>query len=391
MNLSIPKLRLEKKHIPHIISFSLLLVFIIGILWVNNAQTTINQVIHACVATADSNERAQNIQGQANTGSVRIVGSEADCRTGEYHLSWVSGADFQSQIDNLQTQISALQTQVAGIEPASYVQVVTGGNHTCWLKSNGGAFCFGYNIQGQTSIPAGQSFIQLSANADEFNTCGLKADGTAECWGALYNTGGLMSPVGSVFTKIADGNKHVCGLKADGSVECWGDNSGGQLNAPSGVTFKDIAAATSHTCGLKTDGTIVCWGSDGGGGGGVTTPPAGDNFTQVSTGQYLACGLKTDGTVVCWGSDAGTGMAPPPPGVTFSSISVGAAGLACGIKTDGYAQCWGLPSEGQTTPPSDITFTQVSAGGNHACGIATDNTIRCWGWNGYGQAPQLIL
>lgn len=144
MNTSINKLRsgFEKKHIVYFLSFALLFSTTVA-LWVT-AQTT-NQVIHACVAEANSNDRAQNVQGQANTGSVRIVGSEADCKNGEYYLSWVSGTDFQPQIDNLQTQINALQDQIGSLEPASYVQVVTGGEHTCWLKSDGSAFCFGNN------------------------------------------------------------------------------------------------------------------------------------------------------------------------------------------------------------------------------------------------------
>ena len=281
---------------------------------------TTNQVIHACVATEGSDERAQNLQGQGNTGSVRIVESEADCRNGEYYLTWVFGADFQFQIDSITTQISDLQTQITNIAPASYVQVVTGDSHSCWLKSDRSAFCFGNNIQGQATVPVGRSFIQLSANSDDFNTCGLKVDGTVECWGNTNGVGGLTSPVGSAFIKIANGNSHVCGLKTDGSVDCWGDNSGEKLNVPPGVTFKGIVAANEHTCGLTIDGAIVCWGSASDGLG-VTITPAGNDFISISTGQSLACGLKTDGFIVCWGSDLGSGTAIPPLGVTFRSIN----------------------------------------------------------------------
>jgi hypothetical protein len=45
-------------------------------------------VIHACVAQPGSDNTARNLNGQANTGSVRIVDSEADCRAGETHVMW---------------------------------------------------------------------------------------------------------------------------------------------------------------------------------------------------------------------------------------------------------------------------------------------------------------
>lgn len=48
-------------------------------------------VIHACVAQAGSQNQSQNMQGQGNVGSVRIVNSAADCRNGEAHLTWGSG------------------------------------------------------------------------------------------------------------------------------------------------------------------------------------------------------------------------------------------------------------------------------------------------------------
>jgi len=47
-----------------------------------------NSVIHACVAQPGSQNQSQNVNGQANTGSVRIVGGPADCRQGETYISW---------------------------------------------------------------------------------------------------------------------------------------------------------------------------------------------------------------------------------------------------------------------------------------------------------------
>jgi hypothetical protein len=44
--------------------------------------------IHACYSQPGSNSQSQNMQGQGNTGSVRIVSSQQDCSNGETHITW---------------------------------------------------------------------------------------------------------------------------------------------------------------------------------------------------------------------------------------------------------------------------------------------------------------
>ena len=66
-------------------------------------------------------------------------------------------------------------------------------------------------------------------------------------------------------TSTRAGDKHTCGLRTDGTVECWGSNTdheenfAGQADAPEG-TFTTVDAGGLHTCGLRTDGAIECWG-----------------------------------------------------------------------------------------------------------------------------------
>ena len=47
-----------------------------------------DDIIQACVAQPGSGEQAKNVNGQANTGSVRIVSSPDHCRDGEYYITW---------------------------------------------------------------------------------------------------------------------------------------------------------------------------------------------------------------------------------------------------------------------------------------------------------------
>jgi hypothetical protein len=69
---------------------------------------------------------------------------------------------------------------------------------------------------------------------------------------------------------------------------------------------------------------------------------------------------------------------------TFSQVSAGEE-HACAVKQlDGTVECWGNNSDGQSTAPSG-TFKQVSAGNWHTCGVKTDGSIACWGKDDYGQ------
>jgi len=60
------------------------------------------------------------------------------------------------------------------------------------------------------------------------HTCMLRSDGTAACWGAgEVNTGdgthyGQSDPLPDRFVDITAGGFHTCGLKPNGRVKCWG-------------------------------------------------------------------------------------------------------------------------------------------------------------------------
>ncbi|WP_189375882.1 putative Ig domain-containing protein, partial [Thermomonas carbonis] len=260
---------------------------------------------------------------------------------------------------------------IANTEGGSQVMAVSAGwYHTCGVKADGGATCWGWNGNGVSMPPAG---VFLAISPSHSHSCGLKVDGSVACWG--YNYYGQSTPPAGAFVAVSAGYYHTCGLKAEGSLACWGDNYYGESTPPAGA-FVAVSAGQHHACGLKADGSLACWGNNA---DGQATPPAGA-FVAVSGGGRHSCGVKADGGVSCWGRNA-EGQATPPTG-GFLGVSAGAS-HTCGVKSDGGTTCWGLNDNGQSTPPAGA-FLTVSAGSAHTCGLKADGGVQCWGAGGPG-------
>ena len=86
------------------------------------------------------------------------------------------------------------------MRPASWRQVSAGTTHACAIASDGSAWCWGDNLQGQLGNPA--LFVATSAQ----------------------QVGG-----GTSWQQISAGGAHTCAIQTGGSLWCWGDNSSGQL------------------------------------------------------------------------------------------------------------------------------------------------------------------
>jgi alpha-tubulin suppressor-like RCC1 family protein len=184
-------------------------------------------------------------------------------------------------------------TAVPGL--TNVVAISAGKQHTCALRSNGTANCWGANVSGQlgngnvnavnppTPVQVAGLTGAVAIDAGTDHTCALKADGGAVCWGqnlfGQLGDGTLIdkaSPVPvlalSGAISINAGNRHSCAVKADGRAACWGENRFGQLGDATGgikplaTIVPGLAGATaistgkSHTCALKTDGSAACWG-----------------------------------------------------------------------------------------------------------------------------------
>jgi alpha-tubulin suppressor-like RCC1 family protein len=218
--------------------------------------------------------------------------------------------------------------------------ITAGGYHTVALMNDGSVAAWGYNGEGQTTVPiAAQSGVTAIVAGHSY-TVALKNDGSVVAWG--YNEWGQTTvPVAaqSGVTAIAAGVAHSVALKNDGSVVAWGKNFYGQVTgtptraAPysataspvmlggqvlSGVTA--IAAGGYHTVALKSDGSVVSWGNNGY--GQVAGTPTTDSpytataspvtlvgqvlsgVTAIAAGTWHTVALRNNnGSVVAWGDN----------------------------------------------------------------------------------------
>ncbi len=387
-----------------------------------------------------------------SASSGALTGTSNKFKVISLPLSW--GDNALGQIGNNTSggiSTSPLVTSTLnGIDPLylSFKVVSAGSFHSCGITYLGETFCWGDNSSGQIGygsiassfittpklIFGSFSFIQISAGGE--HTCALDSDGNAYCWGANLNgqlgTGNndnTSSPQlvtgGYKFSTISSGGHHTCGITlSTNQVYCWGYNMYGQLgngnsgssadlNLPtllsSSLTFSSVAAGNGHTCAIESTGKIIyCWGhNDVGqiGNNNLVDQPipvqifGSTSYKQVTLGNSFTCGITTSDSGYCWGKndfgqlgDSTTTSNKKPSaingGYSFLQISAGAT-HACALTLSNQPFCWGDNSYGQlgigtNTPnysipqpmvkptgwqPANMSLKQISAGGRHTIGL----------------------
>jgi alpha-tubulin suppressor-like RCC1 family protein len=385
--------------------------------------------------------RAASIKAGVNHTCVLRADGTAQC--------W--GLNSSGQLGDSSTTDRHAPVFVRGL--ANAVAITTGSVHTCALVADGTARCWGSNAFGQIgSGTVGGTRLQPFAVSSSLNnavaisaggehTCALRADGSAKCWGSdrfgeLGDGTFVIDGIGETpidvlsgrgtFTArdIAAGRSHTCAVRANGNVACWGANDAGQVgdgsiggnrlspaNLPVPVNVVGIAAGEAHTCAVLANGTANCWGLNSSGqlgNGLVTNSPRPvvvsglTNAVAIAAGGTLGsshtCALRADGTVWCWGSNnvgqLGVGNTTP------SLVPVRVSGLAdaiaiavgeshsCALVAVGAAFCWGSDGVTSHLVPTLVSLDNVAAiaGGNrHSCALRADGTAWCWGQNLLGQ------
>lgn len=176
--------------------------------------------------------------GQYHTCGLTVSEGKAYC--------W--GNNYGGEIGvSSQVSVSDVPIMVSGNHQFSSLSI--GERHSCGLKSNGQAYCWGSDGYGVTGngvsghvpnpVLGGKYFSNIYAEG--YNTCGKEiSTNVMYCWGASgYSKLGpdiwddQYSPVvvfsSYAFVSISFSETNACGLTASGQAYCWGDNSFGQI------------------------------------------------------------------------------------------------------------------------------------------------------------------
>ncbi|MFC1654515.1 RCC1 domain-containing protein [Myxococcota bacterium] len=333
--------------------------------------------------------------------------------------------------------LSAVELDTAPVaDEKAFVQVAGGAYHGCGLTAQKVAYCWGTDEYGQlgdggsptnspspvavntTPIAGEKAFVQLVTGSN--HTCGLTSEGVAYCWGRDdqgqlgdgFGDDTSQSPLPvnttpitgeTTFVQLIAGYRHTCGLTADGVVYCWGGGTLGELGDGSGTgswdpvpvttvpivgekAFIRLAGGFAHTCGLTSQRVVYCWGSD-------TSEQLGNGPAPIDDCGGSPCAMSpvaVDTTTIAGEK-------------TFRQLGSGPGAHACGVTTEGVAYCWGRDNYGElgnggasvdaespaavdtSSFTGETTFVQTTCGGTHTCGLTADGVSYCWGADNHGQ------
>ncbi|MGI8702021.1 MAG: RCC1 domain-containing protein [Nocardioidaceae bacterium] len=359
-------------------------------------------LVLAAVAPPAGASYAKTQEGWATVA----VGTWHSCGIRLNGTLWCWGADKSGELGDGGRSPQFHPVQVG--TRTDWVAVMAGHNTGCAIPEDGSLWCWGRGDHGQlgngdtgivrtpvrvaTATDTGWLAISGSNGgygyATDSHTCGVRADGTAWCWGqndlgqvgnGTQNDQLTPTRVGrsNGWTSVSAGNGMSCGTRAGGGLWCWGTGDLGNganerelspVRIGTSSHWATVSVGAGHTCGTRTDGTLWCWGWNGTGavGDGTTT----ERFTPVQVG------TKT----------------------TWVSVTAGSAST-CGTRADGAALCWGANASGQlgngtqadTTVPVKVEggppawSVDVTTRYLHSCGVGRNHTLWCWGFNKYGE------
>ena len=397
-------------------------------------------------------------------GTVRCWGRNSDGQVGD--LSPAIGRTTPAAVRRLDPNRPTSSPPLTGI-----VSIAAGRAHTCGVASDGTLLCWGDTSNGQV-VPAPASGRQLAAvrNPNVANavavaaggnhTCVLRGDGTARCWGrniegqlgnGTRTSDTLPQSPGTLpnLAAVAAGGAHTCTLAFNDQKFCWGSNSDGQigigvlgsiLDRPTGpviqnqgVTAFGITAGGRHTCARRSNGALACWGDNRHGqlGNGTTadrllpTPVTAGPTTapffdvaSITAGFRHSCAIVGNGTGRCWGDEYFDVLTPQaqPDGsivnvpvpqfdthpVMFPALSGGDlvaitkvdrfSRRACALRSDGTVFCLRSVGSDEAGLSDVISVTGGSTDdARFVCTLDVDGSASCSGDNSHHQLGNALV
>lgn len=237
------------------------------------------------------------------------------------------------------------------ILPGPASQVASGAAHACAIV-DGGLFCWGSDNTGQQGTNGGGSrttpgsvsglaYDVLQVAAGQGHGCARVFDGGAQCWGfnvqgecgdGVYQMGRnvpvAVTALDAGILELQAGFTFTCARTASG-VKCWGNNGTGECGAGlvagrslaavdvvgvgPGLSQLALAPIAHHACVVQ-DGGVLCWGNGdhgqlGDGALGQKNAPTRAlgldvPIVAVAPGARHTCAVTVEGGVLCWGDNS---------------------------------------------------------------------------------------
>lgn len=260
--------------------------------------------------------------------------------------------------------------------PQALVDIASGASFSLGVMRNGGLLAWGYNRDGQATIPRWLSTTLMRDVAVGTNyAVALSRAGRVYVWGANdFNQQRIPAAAQSGVVAVAAGMRHVIALKNNGSVVAWGGDNLGQTRIPRNLAnVTAIAAGHSHSLALRRNGTVVAWGDNSAGQARVPTNL--QNVVAISAGFDHSLALTASGQVVAWGGNA-YGQRSLPRMSEVKAISAGQY-FSLALLGNGTVRAWGRNSFGQISIPANVTNVVSIAAGyqNSVLGLRNGQVI----------------
>jgi hypothetical protein len=249
--------------------------------------------------------------------------------------------------------------------------------------TNGIVTTWGYNGNGQCTIPAAANSSVSTIAGGAFHTIALKG-GSVLAWGDNgYGQCTIPNPANSGVSAIGGGFYHTIALKG-GAVLAWGWNNNGQCTIPSSANsgVSAIAGGSYHTIALK-GGAVLAWGANWY--GQCDIPASANSGVSTIAGGYGHTIALKGGAVLAWGWN-GNGQCTIPASAYSGVTAIAGGGYHTIALKDGAVLAWGENQYGQCTIPAAANngVSAIAVGEQHTIALK-DGAVLVWGYNGYGQ------
>jgi alpha-tubulin suppressor-like RCC1 family protein len=244
------------------------------------------------------------------------------------------------------------------------------------IRTNGTVAAWGWNQNGQSSVPSSVSSATMVAGGSSFSAA-LLSNGTVATWGSWPN----QPPAVQGFVRIAAGDNHLVGLRADGSVAAWGfANSTGTTVPSLPQPAIDVAAGNGFTSVLLQGGEIVSFGE-------ADTVPMGapsvDQIRSIACTEKSVAVVDEAGSVRIFGDGTWSNSGAIPADLGPVAVVAATRGGFAAVLADGSVRSWGSTSTLNPPPMTDVT--DIVGGGSHFVVRRSAGTVAAWGSNTQGQ------